>query len=112
MTPFGAERAECQVCHREFPTSELDRYLWCPECVARMSRRAARWGRGAGLAVALGLALWIALAIRPGPEYRWWWALPVAVTYVLVGRIARNIAVGVYRARGLGGGRAADDRAL
>lgn len=65
-----------------------------------MARRARRSGRLAGLATALALAVWIAWAVRPAGEGRWLWALPVLLTYVLVSRIGRAIAVGVERATG------------
>lgn len=100
MNPFGVERAECRNCGTVCPADELDRYLWCAPCVGAIGRRAALWGRIAGLTAALALGLWIALLARPGPAYRWLWAMPVVVTYLLVGRIGRAVAVGVYRARG------------
>lgn len=101
MSPFGAGEAECRSCHALYPTSDLDRYLYCPTCVKALNRRAARWGWAAGGVVALALALWIVLAIRPGPQYRWLWVAPVVVTYGLVAGIGRSVAVGLYRTRGL-----------
>lgn len=101
MSPSAWGRAECQNCHALYPRSELDRYLWCPDCVESAVRAARRWGRVAALAVALALALWIVFGIRPSPQFRYLWAAPVLVTYLLVARIVQTIVLGVYRARGI-----------
>jgi hypothetical protein len=101
MTPPNGETAVCENCGSARPREEMDRYLWCAACVEAMQRRAARWGRGAALGVAAALAGWIALMLPPAPKLLWWWAVPVVVAYVLVGRIVRTIAVGVYRTRGV-----------
>ncbi len=65
-----------------------------------MNRRAALWGRGAGLLAAIGVALYVALVLDPGERYLVLYAAVVAVTYVLVGRIGNNLVKGYYRARG------------
>lgn len=87
---------------------EVDRILWCEDCVAAERRRAAWWGRGiAFVAVAL-LALWIALGIRPGPDFRILWALVLIVAYVLGARLAHELVYGVIRVRNRPGARSAD----
>lgn len=101
MTPPNGETVVCENCGAARPREEMDRYLWCAACVREMSRRAGRWGRGASLGVALALAAWIAWTLPPEPKLRWLWVVPVLVAYVLVGRIARAMAIGVYRTRGV-----------
>lgn len=101
MSSSGWGQAECQSCHALYPRSELDRYLWCPDCATSAARGARRWGRVTALATAVALVLWIVLAARPGPQFRIFWVAPVLVTYLLVARIAQTIAMGVYRSRGV-----------
>lgn len=89
----------CRRCTRERTADELDRILWCEDCVAAERRRAAWWGRGLALIAAALLALWIAVAIRPGDEFRILWAVLLIFAYYLFTRLARELAYGVIRVR-------------
>lgn len=96
----------CRRCTRERTADELDRTLWCDECVAAERRRAGWWGRGLALGGAVLLAGWIALSIRPGDEFRILWAVLLIFAYYLFTRLARELAYGVIRVRDRPGARA------
>lgn len=96
---FGIDETHCRSCQELYPTSDLDRYLWCPSCRKALGRRGAVWGRAVGLAAGLGVALYVALVISP-PRLRLLWAVPPLLTYVLASRIAVAVVQGYYRARG------------
>lgn len=79
--------------------------LWCEECVAAERRRAAWWGRGLAFVAAVLLALWIALFVRPGPDFRILWAVLLIFAYYLFTRLARELSYGVIRVRNRPGAR-------
>ncbi len=90
----------CVRCLRPTPADELDRLLWCPECVEAARSRAARIGWSAGGLLALVLALYIWFGIQPDLSLiPTGWALTLAVAFYLGGRIAREISFGVMRLR-------------
>ncbi len=90
----------CVRCLRPTPGSELDRLLWCPECVESARSRAARIGWSFGGLLALALALYIWFGIQPDLSLiPTGWALTLAVAFYLGGRIAREISFGVMRLR-------------
>lgn len=89
----------CRRCGRESTADELDRLLWCEECVAAERRRSAWWGRGLALVAAALLALWIAIVIRPGADFRILWAVLLIFAYYLFTRLARELTYGVIRVR-------------
>ncbi len=90
----------CLRCLEERPKEELDRLLWCEECVERAKRRASRigWGSGAVIALLVGLYIWFVvqpdLSLIPAL-----WGATLAVAFYLGGRVAREIAIGVMRLR-------------
>ncbi len=106
MDRTDQDGVRCRRCRRVRSGDELDRILWCEECVAAERGRAAWWGRGLALAGAGLLALWIALGIRPGDRFLFLWAIVVVVAYVLGGRLARELVFGAVRVRNRPGARA------
>jgi predicted benzoate:H+ symporter BenE len=62
-----------------------------------LRRRAAKVGGRAALAAALIAAAYVALAVPPDPTARYYGALAVAVTYILVRRIAQRITMEVLK---------------
>lgn len=94
------EEVTCIRCLEVRPTEELDRLLWCEECLERAGRRANRIGWISGGVIALVLALWIWFVIRPDlsliPAL---WGATLAVAFYLGGRVSREIAYGVMRLR-------------
>lgn len=97
----------CRRCHREMAADDLDRILWCDECVAAERRRAAWLGRAIAVAAVALLAVWIAAVVRPDAEFRILWALVVIVGYALGARLAHELTFGVNRIRNREGARAA-----
>jgi hypothetical protein len=69
----------------------------CPECAGALRRRAAKVGRRAALAATLIAAAYVAFVMPPDPTARYYGALAVAVTYVLVRRIAQRIMMEVLQ---------------
>lgn len=86
-----AEDPLCIRCLVAKPVKELDRSLWCEECVAVARRRAVIRGWISGGVLALVLGLYIALWIRPDysliPTA---WAMVLAVAFYLGSRVARE----------------------
>lgn len=99
MADATDDTLHCRRCGREGTADDLDRMLWCEECVAAGRRRAAWWGRGLALVAAVLFALWIALEVRPGPDFRILWAVLLIFAYYLFARLARELAYGVIRVR-------------
>jgi hypothetical protein len=94
------EELTCVRCLRVKPAAELDRLLWCDECVARARKRATFWGWITGAALAGVLALYIWLAIQPDLSLiPTGWLATLAVAFYLGGRIARELYLGVMRVR-------------
>lgn len=99
MNASDDDAPRCRRCRRATTADELDRILWCEECVSAERKRSARWGRLlAVLAVGL-LAVWIALVIRPGEAFRILWALVLIVAYALGARLASELFFGMARVR-------------
>ncbi len=96
---FGSDEAACRGCHALYPSSDLDRYLWCPRCREAVSRRGAVWSRTVGVLASLGVALYVAVALSPQRSLLLY--VPVLIiTYVIAARIARGVVRVYYRARG------------
>lgn len=90
----------CIRCLRPTPIKELDSQFWCGECLARAQRRSAVRGWAAGGMLALVLALYIGLWIRP--DYSLiptGWVLVLAVAFYLGGRVVREFLFGWERMR-------------
>lgn len=56
-------------------------------------------GRITGFLAAIGVGLYVVMAISPSGQYLLLYAVVVALSYVLIGRIARALLLGFYRAR-------------
>lgn len=103
---FRDAEVACRSCQRLYPASDLDRYLWCPECRRAVRRLGARWGRGVGLAASIGVAAYVliryylVLDVRPSQQLLPLYFLMLVITYVLTSRIAVAVVQGLYRARG------------
>ncbi len=69
----------------------------CPACRAALGRRASRLAGRVALAATLLAALYVALRLPADPMARYYGALAVVVTYVLVRRIAARIALEVLK---------------
>jgi hypothetical protein len=97
---FGASEGSCRSCQQIYPASDLDRYLWCPACRKVVRARGARWGRLVGILTSLGVAVYLAVRVHPSTRYYAFYALMLAMTYLLTSRIAVAMVQGYYRSRG------------
>lgn len=90
----------CVRCLQERENRELDRLLWCEECVARARARAGRRAWFGGVAIALGVALYVLYEVRPDlsliPAA---WGATVLVAVYLGYRISRELLFGWERLR-------------
>ena len=92
------EEVTCVRCLEVRPIEDLDRLLWCEECIRSARRRAARrgWMAGAGLAGFLALYIWLViqpdLSLIPSA-----WIATLVVAFYLGGRVARELLFGVDR---------------
>ena len=99
MTAPDDDTARCRRCRRPTPGDDLDRILWCEDCVVAERKRAGRWGRRLALAAATLLGIWIAVALRPADEFRYLYALVIVVAFVLGTRLGTELVYGVIRVR-------------
>ncbi len=88
----------CASCERTCRSTELDRHLWCEECIALARDRAKRvgWIFGSGMAVAL--AAWIFLVLKPTMLVGGWIGVVLA-TFWLCSRIGTEFRYGHMRFR-------------
>jgi len=92
------EDVTCVRCLEVKPVRDLDRLLWCEECLAAARRRSSLRGWLAGGVLMILLALYIALGIRPDfsliPTA---WIATLVVAFYLGSRVAREIFFGWER---------------
>jgi hypothetical protein len=98
----------CHRCRQARTTGELDRMIWCEDCLRLERRRAARWGRGLAFLAAVALALWIAIDIQPSDQFLVLWALVVIVAFYLGSRLGTELVFGIVRVRNVPGARAGE----
>ena len=91
------DQATCVRCLRERDLEEMDRLLWCEECRESARRRSGVWGWGVGFLLAVCLAIWIWLFIRPSDLVIGGWIATVVAGLWIGSRVAREIAYGVMR---------------
>lgn len=88
----------CIRCLEVRSVHQLDRLLWCEECLERARTRATWYGWASGAGLAVVLCLWIWFVIQPDlsliPSA---WVATVAVAFYLGGRVARELIYGSMR---------------
>jgi hypothetical protein len=96
--PGRPDEITCIRCLQVKPSEDLDRLLWCEDCIARARLRATRIGLlgGAGLGVLVALYIWF--GIRPDLSLipAVWLALLAGATYLGI-RLVREFAYGIMR---------------
>ncbi len=97
---FGADETGCRSCQRLYPASDLDRYLWCPQCRKAVRRRGTLWGVTVGLVASLGVAVYLWLNLTLQSRFAVLYLIMLALTYLLTSRIAHAVVQGYYRSRG------------
>lgn len=95
----------CHRCRQARPTEELDRMIWCEECLRVERRRAAWWGRAMAFLAAVALSFWIAIDVQPSDQFLLLWALVVIVAFYLGSRLGTELVFGVARVRNVPGAR-------
>ena len=88
---IGWREAPCVECGEY--VADLDFGERCPTCFARRKARADRIGRIATLVSTLLVGAWVLITLPSSPTGRWYAALSVPLTYVLVRKIAGPIAM-------------------
>lgn len=88
----------CQACGTPSERSDLDRLLWCPDCVERARVLARRGSVVIGLVVAAVLAVWIFGFLRPTVIVGGWIGVVLGGFWVGA-RVGREVLFAIYRAR-------------
>jgi hypothetical protein len=96
MTELGDLR--CQACGTLHERPDLDRLLWCEECLDRARSRARRGSMVVGLVIASVLAFWIFGVLRPTVIVGGWIGVVLGGFWVGA-RVGREVLFAVYRAR-------------
>ena len=97
---FGATVTACRSCEQLYPASDLDRYLWCPQCRKAVRKRGAMWGVVVGSLASLGVGIYVWLSLTLQSRFLAFYVLMLALTYLLTSRIAHAVVLGYYRSRG------------
>ena len=88
----------CASCGQVFRAADLDRVLWCEECIGAARRKAQRIGIWFGIGLAGALAAWVFLVEKPTIMIGGWIGAILA-TFWLGMRIGRELSYGILRAR-------------
>ena len=89
----------CARCGTTSRARELDRLLWCEECIARVKARAKRVGWIFGAVMAAGLAGWIHFVQKPSDALLGGWIGIVLAAFWLCARAGTELCYGVLRVR-------------
>jgi hypothetical protein len=90
-SPGGLPEVPCARCHRRvrgLPWGEL-----CPECRAERAARASRLANRISLAATALTAAYVALRMPNESMARFYGAVAVVATYIIVRRIASRVAM-------------------
>lgn len=104
--PSGGEGGgiPCARCGAEHSRGELDRMLWCPECIESTRVDAGRRARWVAAGITLLFTGWLLLRVRPGGGLLPAWLGVAAATWWLSARLATEVLYGMVRARPQGSG--------
>lgn len=108
--PVQDDTLRCRRCRQARTSQELDRMIWCEECLRAERRRAAWWGRALAFAAAIALSFWIAVHIQPSDRFLMLWAAVVIVAFFLGTRLGTELVFGIIRVRNEPGARQAGPR--
>ena len=89
----------CGRCGRACRARELDRHLWCEECIAGARAQAGRVGWQVGAVLAAVLAGWIYFVQQPSAMLIGGWIGAVLATFWLGSRAGKELWYGVLRFR-------------
>ena len=91
LSPSGWPEVPCAKCGKRVP-----RLAWgelCPECRWEREARARKLSSRLSLAAALLVALWVVFRVPADLTSRIYAAVAVAITYIIVRRIATRLAM-------------------
>ncbi len=91
LSPGGLPEVPCAKCQRRVPG-----LLWgdlCPQCLAERRARASRLANRISLAATALTAAYVALRVPDDPTARFYGAVAVVATYIIVRRIVSRIAM-------------------
>ena len=91
------DEANCTRCGGTNDRSDLDRLLWCKDCVSSVGSLAKSWGWMIGLAIATALSLWIWIVVQPSNMLIGGWAGIVLAAMYVSARVTREVLYGVIR---------------
>jgi hypothetical protein len=89
--PSGLPEVPCVRCERRF--RGLGWGELCPECLAERKRRASRLANRISLAATALMAAYVAIRVTAAPMARLYGAIAVLATYIIVRRIATQVAM-------------------
>tara|TARA_B100000953_G_scaffold138285_1_gene114541 strand:+ start:115 stop:456 length:342 start_codon:yes stop_codon:yes gene_type:complete len=95
---FGqVDEAPCSRCGYVTDRSDLDRMLWCRECIdtGRSWAKARSWL--VGVCIGLVLALWIWIVVEPSSMLIGGWVGTVLAAIYVSARVTREILYGAIR---------------
>lgn len=91
----------CRNCGREFPGTQLDRRMWCPDCRREVIRRATWVARVLGLLAALGLGAWIVSLVGTSPRFLMAYLIMIVAAYFFIYKLSQRVAFEIIRGRGV-----------
>ncbi len=99
--PLGSLEASCLLCLETKPREDLDRLLWCDECLEAAQNKATSQSWYVGFAVAVVLVLWIWLYVQASTLGIGPWIGMVLAAFYVSARMAREVLYTVARVRGV-----------
>jgi hypothetical protein len=92
-----SEQVACVRCLELKPFPDLDRMLWCEDCLKAVHARVTRRGWLLGLIPAVILSLWIWLYIQPSDLVIGGWIGTVLAAFYVSARVAREVLYAAAR---------------
>jgi hypothetical protein len=87
----GRPEVPCVKCERRVPGLAWGEL--CPDCLAERKRRASRLASRISLAATVLMAAYVAIRVTAAPMARLYGGIAVLATYIIVRRIATQVAM-------------------
>jgi hypothetical protein len=91
LSPGGLPEVPCAKCERR--VRGLGWGELCPDCLAERKRRASRLANRISLAATALMAAYVALRVSAAPMARMYGGIAVVATYIIIRRIATQVAM-------------------
>ncbi|MGH7500053.1 MAG: hypothetical protein ACREL3_14535 [Gemmatimonadales bacterium] len=95
LSPGGLPEVPCAKCERRVPGLQWGEL--CPECRAERGRRASRLANRISLVATALTAAYVAFRLPPDSTARFYGAIAVVATYIIVRRIVSRVAMEVLK---------------